>query len=69
MYCRTKNKIMKFPYTRLRRNRKSEWSRKLTNDVSINKSDFIMPIFICEGKNKKEKIDSMPGIYRYSVDN
>ncbi len=69
MYCRTKNKIMKFPYTRLRRNRKSEWSRKLINDVSIDKSDFIMPIFICEGKNKKEKIDSMPGIYRYSVDN
>ncbi len=69
MYCRTKNKIMKFPYTRLRRNRKSEWSRKLINDVSIDKSDFIMPIFICEGKNKKEKIHSMPSIYRYSVDN
>ena len=60
---------MKFPSTRLRRNRKSEWSRRLINDTYLDKSDFILPIFVCEGKNKKQEIKSMPGIYRYSIDN
>jgi porphobilinogen synthase len=59
---------MKFPSTRLRRNRKSEWSRRLINDTYLNKSDFILPIFVCEGKNKKQEIKSMPGIFRYSID-
>jgi len=59
---------MKFPGTRLRRNRKSEWSRRLINDTYLNKSDFILPIFVCEGKNMKQEIKSMPGIFRYSVD-
>jgi porphobilinogen synthase len=59
---------MKFPNTRLRRNRKSEWSRRLINDTYLDKSDFILPIFICEGKNKKQEIKSMPGIFRYSID-
>jgi porphobilinogen synthase len=59
---------MKFPSTRLRRNRKSEWSRRLINDTYLDKSDFILPIFVCEGKNKKQEIKSMPGIYRYSID-
>jgi len=60
---------MKFPSTRLRRNRKSEWSRRLINDTYLDKSDFILPIFVCEGKNKKQEIKSMPGIFRYSIDN
>ncbi len=59
---------MKFPETRLRRNRKSEWSRRLINDTYLDKSDFILPIFVCEGKNKKQEINSMPGIFRYSID-
>ena len=59
---------MKFPGTRLRRNRKSEWSRRLINDTYLDKSDFILPIFVCEGKNMKQEIKSMPGIFRYSVD-
>jgi porphobilinogen synthase len=59
---------MKFPETRLRRNRKSEWSRRLINDTYLDKSDFILPIFVCEGKNKKQDINSMPGIFRYSID-
>ena len=59
---------MKFPGTRLRRNRKSEWSRRLINDTYLDKSDFILPIFVCEGKNKKQEIKSMPGIFRYSID-
>ena len=59
---------MKFPGTRLRRNRKSEWSRRLINDTYLDKSDFILPIFVCEGKNMKQEIKSMPGIFRYSID-
>jgi porphobilinogen synthase len=59
---------MKFPSSRLRRNRKSEWSRRLINDTYLDKSDFILPIFVCEGKNKKQEIKSMPGIFRYSID-
>ena len=59
---------MKFPSTRLRRNRKSEWSRRLINDTYLDKSDFILPIFVCEGKNMKQEIKSMPGIFRYSID-
>ena len=59
---------MKFPSTRLRRNRKSDWSRRLINDTYLDKSDFILPIFVCEGKNKKQEIKSMPGIFRYSID-
>ena len=59
---------MKFSSTRLRRNRKSEWSRRLINDTYLDKSDFILPIFVCEGKNKKQEIKSMPGIFRYSID-
>ena len=60
--------IGKFPSTRLRRVRKSKWIRNLISENHLNPSDFILPIFIREGKNKIEKIKTMPGIYRYSVD-
>ncbi len=58
----------KFPNTRLRRVRNSEWIRRLVseNDLSIN--DLILPIFIRDGKNKIEPIKSMPGVNRYSID-
>ena len=58
----------KFPNTRLRRVRNSEWIRRLVseNDLSIN--DLILPIFVRDGKNKIEPIKSMPGVNRYSVD-
>ena len=61
--------IGSFPSTRLRRNRKNDWTRRLVqeNDLSVN--DLIWPIFIREGKNIKEPIDSMPGVFRYSLDN
>ena len=58
----------KFPNIRLRRVRNSNWIRRLVseNDLSIN--DLILPIFVKEGKNKVEKIKTMPGVNRYSVD-
>jgi len=58
----------KYPSIRLRRNRKKEWSRRLVEENSLSTSDLIWPIFICEGKNVKERINTMPGVYRYSLD-
>ena len=58
----------KFPTTRLRRIRNSIWMRNLISENQLSVNDLILPIFITEGKNKIEKIKTMPGIYRYSVD-
>ena len=58
----------KFPALRLRRSRKNDWSRRLIEENTLSPSDFILPIFLIEGKNKKQPIKSMPGVYRYSVD-
>ena len=58
----------KYPALRLRRSRKNEWSRRLIEENNLTPSDFILPIFLIEGKNKKQKIKSMPGVYRYSLD-
>ena len=57
-----------YPQVRLRRNRKTEWSRKLVSENNLSSSDLIWPIFIREGKNIKESIKTMPGVYRYSLD-
>ncbi len=58
----------KYPNLRLRRNRKTDWSRRLVRENTLSVNDLILPIFIVEGKNKKQSIKSMPDIYRYSVD-
>ena len=58
----------KYPSLRLRRNRKKDWSRRLIQENNLTPSDFILPIFIIEGKNKKLPITTMPGVYRYSLD-
>ena len=57
-----------YPNTRLRRNRKTDWSRRLVQENSLSVNDLIWPIFIKDGKNIKEPIKSMPGVYRYSLD-
>ena len=57
-----------FPKIRLRRNRKESWSRDLIAQTSLSSSDLIMPFFVIDGHNKKEKIKSMPEIYRLSID-
>ena len=44
----------KYPNLRLRRSRKYAWSRKLIQENTLNYSDLILPIFLIEGKNKKE---------------
>ena len=58
----------KYPSLRLRRSRKYNWSRKLIQENNLSSSDLIYPIFLIEGKKRKQPIKSMPGIYRYSVD-
>ncbi len=58
----------KFPGLRLRRSRKSDWSRRLIEENNLTANDFILPLFIIDGKNKKQSIKSMPGVYRYTLD-
>tara|TARA_B100000963_G_C22608935_1_gene663950 strand:- start:1221 stop:2219 length:999 start_codon:yes stop_codon:yes gene_type:complete len=58
----------KYPNLRLRRSRKSDWSRRLIQENNLSPSDFILPIFLIDGKNKKQTIKSMPDVYRYSLD-
>lgn len=53
---------------RPRRNRKSSVIRKLVEETTLSTKDFIFPLFLIEGNNKKEEVASMPGIYRYSMD-
>ena len=58
-----------FPTTRLRRNRSTRFIRQLVSENKIDTSDLIYPMFLIDGKNKIEQIDSMPGIVRHSLDN
>ena len=58
----------KFPNLRLRRSRKNAWSRRLIEENNLTPSDFILPIFLIDGKNKKQEIKTMPGVHRYTID-
>lgn len=57
-----------FPATRLRRNRKADWSRRLVCENTLSANDLIWPLFLIEGSNKREAISSMPDVDRLSVD-
>ena len=57
-----------YPNTRMRRNRKADWSRRLIRESDLSPNDLIWPIFIRDGKNIKEPVKTMPGVYRYSLD-
>ncbi|ADU96492.1 Porphobilinogen synthase [Thermovibrio ammonificans HB-1] len=58
----------RFPQLRLRRLRKNENVRRMVRETVLTPNDFIYPIFVVDGENKKEEIPSMPGQFRYSVD-
>ena len=58
----------KYPSLRLRRTRKYDWSRRLIQENNLSCNDLVYPIFVVEGKNRKQPIETMPGINRYSVD-
>ena len=57
-----------YPKLRLRRSRKYNWSRRLVQENNLSYNDFILPIFLTEGKRKKIPIKTMPNVYRYSID-
>ena len=57
-----------YPNLRLRRSRKNDWSRRLIQENSLSASDFILPIFLIDGKNIKQSIKTMPDVYRYTID-
>ena len=58
----------RFPNTRLRRLRATKSLRNLIRENSLSPHDLIQPIFLIEGRNKIEKVNTMPNIYRYTVD-
>ncbi|MDC0539565.1 porphobilinogen synthase [Candidatus Pelagibacter sp.] len=57
-----------YPNLRLRRSRKNDWSRRLIQENSLSSNDFILPIFLIDGKNIKQSIKTMPDVYRYTID-
>ena len=57
-----------FPFTRMRRLRATEFSRRLVSENVLTPADFIYPVFVLEGENKREEINSMPGVERLSID-
>ena len=57
----------KYPNLRMRRSRKTDWSRRLIQENNLSYNDLILPIFLTDGSNKKIPINTMPGIYRYSI--
>ena len=58
----------KYPNLRLRRNRKTDWSRRLVEESTLSANDLVLPIFLTEGKNRVQSIKTMPGVFRYSID-
>lgn len=57
-----------YPQTRMRRNRRYDWSRRMVRENILSPNDLILPIFICNEMGKLEKINTMPGVFRHSID-
>lgn len=66
MSINTANRI--FPATRLRRNRRDDFSRRLVRENQLSVNDLIFPVFVLDGSNRRETVASMPGIERLSID-
>ena len=59
---------MSFPYTRMRRMRADDFSRRLMRETVLTADDFIWPVFVIEGEDCSEEVASMPGVERMSID-
>lgn len=59
---------MTFPVIRMRRNRRTAWSRRLVAETMISAADLILPLIIIEGENRREPIVTMPGVERITID-
>jgi porphobilinogen synthase len=57
-----------YPQIRMRRLRRHDWTRRLVAENTLSPADFIWPVFVIEGQNKREPVASMPGVERLSVD-
>ena len=57
-----------FPATRLRRNRRDDFSRRLVRENRLSVDDLILPMFVLDGENRREAVPSMPGVERLSID-
>ncbi len=57
-----------FPATRLRRLRSHSWIREMTAETRISPSHLIWPVFVLPGENREQEVDSLPGVFRRSVD-
>lgn len=57
-----------FPATRMRRSRSQDFSRRLVRESQLSANDLIMPMFVIDGENRAENVDSMPGVQRLSID-
>ncbi|MGB5590000.1 MAG: porphobilinogen synthase [Gammaproteobacteria bacterium] len=62
------NAIGSYPFSRMRRLRRHEFSRRLVRESSLSADDLILPVFVLEGENRRESVDSMPGVDRLSID-
>lgn len=60
--------MSRYPDTRMRRNRRHEWSRRLVRETQLSPADLIWPIFIRDGENEREPVPSMPGVERLTID-
>ncbi|MCP4191676.1 MAG: porphobilinogen synthase [Planctomycetaceae bacterium] len=60
--------MSRYPNTRMRRNRRHEWSRRLVREMQLSPADLIWPIFIRDGDNEREPVPSMPGVERLTID-
>src|SRR3954470_8437877 len=57
-----------FPAIRMRRMRKDAFSRAMMRENVLTPADLIYPVFVLDGENQREKVSSMPGVERLSVD-
>ncbi len=64
----TIDSLSKFPAIRMRRMRKDAFSRAMMRESVVTAADLIYPVFILDGKNRREAVPSMPGVERVSVD-
>jgi porphobilinogen synthase len=56
-----------FPRVRMRRNRQTDWSRRLVRETKLTVDDLIWPVFVKDGGAKREPIQSMPGVHRLTI--
>jgi len=62
------NNTSNFPWLRMRRMRRDEFSRQLMRENRLSPSDLIFPVFVLEGEDRREGVASMPGVERLSID-